>query len=366
MYKMPGKHYLFRSKKSHHMSIPESTVQPCFKNIISVRGKCSADYSTSGLMIDDAGISKTELSEYVTDSFSDWIDLFQKKLDFSILDVSQKVHSSLLPKYRANSIIENSRVGIFQNDLKMVSGESNKLKFIQFELLNFDSYVDLFISEIAFQVDYDGIIPISVFDLTENRLIETLELRARPNEVSYLYPNKKYKANRKNLNLMFAYDSTGINANTTYLTRNNSGCSDCAGGNRLMNQYMRIVPGKIGVNEPKINKNIKSTPDTGGMSIVYSLSCNHTDWLCSVSNSMALPILWNTAALIMEHALLIAPNEQMSPRLANPELLQKRYELFTNKFYQTFNDMLRDMRLPSDEKCFICNNRIRTTNIIPG
>lgn len=348
------------------MSATTTTPKTCFDGLIGIRGTCDSPTSASGLFIDDAGISLTELNEFVTDNFKNGIDLFEKKLAFSINEVSNKVHAMMLPKYRAASILENSRVGIYQDNLRMIAPVAGKMRTMQFELTNTTSFLDLFVSEIALQVDKDGTVDVSVFDLIENRLIETIPIECKKNEISVVYPSKKFKSNRKKLNLLFAYDSTGIHANTSYLTRSGGACFDCAGGNRLQNQHMRISPGLIDILDDKIAKNIVNTNDTGGMSIVYSLSCNHTDWLCSISNAMALPILWNTAAAIMEHALLISPTEQMTPRTMKPELLKQRYDLYNMKFDETFNSMVKNISPPSDEKCFICNNRIRTASMIPS
>lgn len=347
------------------MSSPATLNSTCFDNLISLRGLCDDILPTSGFYINDIGISKNELDELVTEDFKDGNDLFLKKLNFSIKEVASKVHTALQPKYRAKSVIENMRVGFYQDDLIQIPAIDNNFRLLQFKFQNCDSFLNLGISEISLQLDYTGNVDISVFDLMTGKLIDTIPIQCVANEVSTIFPAKIYHSRRKNLNLIFAYDSTGKTANTTKLLRN-GGCSGCKGKKHFTNQYLKIIPGKIGENDQKIDKNIVETTDTGGLSIVYSLSCNHTDWLCSIQNVIALPVLYKTGAAIMEHGINNTPNELMTPRTQSVHLLEARYNSFISSFNETFNDIIKTISLPNDEKCFACNNRISHRSMIPS
>ena len=346
------------------MSVSANIPAGCFDNLIAIRDMCDNPESHSGLFIEDAGVSIHELNELVTREYRNGVDLFNKKLAFSISSVSSKVHTYLSPKYLANSVLENSRVGIFQDNLKMISGELDKLRGIHFELVDSTSYLEMFVSEISVQTNYSGKIDISVIDLTQGKLIDTIPIDSVADEISAVFVNKTYRSNRRKLNLLFAYDTSSINSNTTYLNRN-ANCAGCSPRNRILNQYMRITPCQIDKSGPFINENLTGRTDTAGLSIVYSLNCNHRDWLCSVSNVIAIPVLWKTAAEIMQHGMLNSPNEQMTSRTINMDLLEKRFAVYDQNFRESFSEMMSNIVLPSDEKCFVCKGKIKHAIMIP-
>lgn len=347
------------------MSIPDTAASSCFEDIISLRGTCDDITPTSGLWINDVGVSLQELNELVTEDYKDGYELFQKKLAFSTEEVTKLVHSQLQPKYKSRSVIQNQRVGFYSDNLVQVPAIAGFFKLLQLELINYDSYLDLFVSEISLQLDYTGNVDISVFNLLTGTLVDTITVPCVADQISTVYPNKTYKSNRHRLNLIFAYDSTGKTSNTTHLLSSGN-CSGCTAKNGYSNQYARLSSGKMDTTLPKIKSNILPINETGGMSMVYSLSCDHKSWLCSIQNVIALPILWKTAAAIMEHGLNISPLEQMTTRSQNAHLLEARKKEYLDKFYESFNSVIQNIVLPSDEKCFICNAKIKHLSMIPS
>lgn len=347
------------------MSVSESVASSCFDDIISLRGTCDDITPTSGLWINDVGVSLQELNELVTEDYKGGYDLFQKKLAFTIEEVTKLVHSQLQPKYKARSVIENQRTGFYKDNLVQIPAIAGYNKLLQYEIINHDSYLDMFVSELSLQLDYTGDVDVSVFNLLTGTLIDTITVPCVADQISTVYPNKTYKSNRHRLNLIFSYDSTGKTSNTSTLLSTGN-CSGCSAKNQYSNQYMRVSSGKMDATLPKIKSNILPTSDTGGMSIVYSLSCDHKSWLCSIQNVIALPILWKTAAAIMDHGINIAPLEQMTARSQSSHLLDARRKEYMDKFYESFNSVLQNIVLPSDEKCFICNSRIKHLSVIPS
>jgi hypothetical protein len=338
----------------------------CFENIIGLRGACDETPPTSGLYINDVGVSMNELNEIVNDDYIDGIDLFNKKLSFAIFEVTQKLHTMLSPKYKMRSVIENMRAGYYNNDLKTSAAIPNTYKGIQFELTNTDSYLDFQLVELSLTLASNvGNIPIDVIDLMTGSTIATFTVATTANIPTTVFPNIKIKSTRKRMNIFIGYNSTGLTSIQSTLNIDGN-CSSCTGKYYIQNQFVRTTPGTIGVASQKINANIAPVSDTGGLSIVYSIACNHSDWLCSINNVIAMPILWKTAALLMEHAMTIAPNDGLTPRTINRDLLDARLKMYNDKFIESYESVIQNIVLPSDEKCFACNNMIRTTYMIPS
>src|SRR6185369_7861854 len=100
------------------------------------------------------------------------------------------------PKFKASSLLDDSRIGHFNDNLKMIAGDGN-LKGINIDLCNSESFLNLFISEMSLQVDKTGDVNILVYDLIQNKLLDTLTIACVANEVSTIYPAKEYYSAKK-------------------------------------------------------------------------------------------------------------------------------------------------------------------------
>lgn len=158
------------------------------------------------------------------------------------------------------------------------------------------------------------------------------------------------------------YDSEGINSYRTVLRTDCSGCSDPF----ITNQYLRIKGLKLPELLPKIVSNVSAQTDTAGMSIEYSVQCNHSDYLCTMNNMIALPVLYKTAAELMEYALNISVNTRTNTTTTiNRDVLKDRYEFYESKYREFMKVLLDNILIPSDEKCFVCNQKSAHKIILP-
>jgi hypothetical protein len=338
------------------MSAPATLTDTCFENIISLKGACSDIASTSGLYSDDVDITVDFLNEIVTRQFSGVTEFFEKKKAFSIQSVVNQVLTYLRKDFKGNTLLENYRIGQPQDNLNLIAGDGN-LKGINIDLCNSDSVLNLFISEISLQVNLTGDVNVLVFDLITGKLIDTVTIPCTADEICTVYPAKEFLSNKKKLNILFAYDSTGINSNTTYLK--NNGCVDCTGIS-INNPYGKISAVKIADTGAKIKSNLKAIGETGGMSIVHSVSCNHYYWLCSYSNILAMPILYKYAESVMQFARDVSPNDRLNTTTnINAEEIERRRVFYDEKYKESIVNVLENIKLPSDKRCFECKEGIR-------
>lgn len=341
---------------------PPSEVPGCFANLISIGGCRNPAAPTSGSMMNDIGITLPELEQYISGDYVNGEALFNAKLNFSLKVVFNSLQTFLSPKYKAHSIISSSRAGQFLDNKVVVAGQANFLKGIYFDLINTDSYVDIFIAQVSLHTDFTGDIPIYFYDLVQDRILETLTMTAVAWEVSILAVNKLFKSNRKKLSLAIVYDSEGINSYRTVLRTDCSGCSDPY----ITNQYLRIKGVKLPELLPKIVSNVSPQPDTAGMSVEYSIQCNHSDYLCTMNNMIALPVIYKTAAELMEYALNISVNTKTNTTVTiNRDVLKDRYDFYERKYKEFMKVLLNNILIPSDEKCFVCNQKSKHEVILP-
>lgn len=339
------------------MSATEEIIKSCFQDIISIRGTCGDIVSTSGLYSNDIDITKDFIDEILTRNFSGAGDFFTKKKNFAIKKVVDELTTELSPKFRVATLLDNFRVGQFQDNLKMVSGDGS-LKGINIDLCNSDSYLNVFVNEISLQVNFTGDVDVLVYDLMQNKLLDTITVACLANEIKTVYPAKLYKSDRRKLNLLFAYDSTGIDSNTTYLR--NGSCTNCGGNKAISNSYERINAVKINPSDDKIKSNLSIIGETGGMSIVHSIQCNHEQWLCSYSNLIAMAVLYKFGEIVMEFALNVSPNDRVNTSVTlNAEELERRRLIFQSDYNNSIRSVLQNIKVPSDSRCFHCKEGIK-------
>lgn len=334
----------------------------CFTNIIVLDSLCSGDAPTSGIYASRAGITRNYLSNILTKDFRNEEHLFNEKLALAIDTVVNEVHSILQPKYKATSVVNNFRAGIFYENQVEIDAYTG-YKGILFNINDERSCLDLLVSELSLFINYTGTVEVKVFDLMQNKLLDTMNVNTYAGEIRTIYPIEKFIQNRKKQQLYFAYDATGKPSYKTILrTDSCASCSDFF----LENTYERIGSFKLGLAEDAIYSNLVAASDTGGMSIVHSLQCNHNEWLCSFVNLMSYPILYKTASLLHEHALLATPNTRSNTTVGlNADLVQKSLDFSELKYREWVDNKIHSMSIPNDETCFKCKSTSQHKIVMP-
>ena len=284
-------------------------------------------------------------------------------MSLAIDTITNNIHLLLSDKYKAVSVINNFRSGIHTERAVEIT-PSNSYKGILFDLNSERSYLDLYISEINFFSEYTGDVELKFIDLITGQILATKTISAVANEIITILPNISFASKKRRLKLFVGYDTTGITSYKTVLR--DSSCSSCVPTHTLRNSYENIRSVSMPLSSDFMRPNLTTSNDTGGLSIVHSLQCNHKDWLCSISNKLAYPILYKTAALLYEFALLESPNERYNTTdTNNSDLLQKRLDSVNLSFAESMDAVMKTMRVPNDENCFSCKETQRHVIAIP-
>src|SRR3990167_5414484 len=274
----------------------------CFDDIIGLRGSCDTPTSNSGLWIDDIGIDLAELDSVINKSQIDSVDFFEKKRDFAIKQIINLIHTHYSDKYKTNTVLRSGRIGYGKENQEAVAASAT-LKGIEIELCNEDSFVDVFISSISLQVNTNGVVNVLVYDLFQNKLLDTIPITAVSGQTVTVYPNKTYKSVRKELDIIFVYDATNFTSVKTTVTQ--GGCKTCGDGGSMvnLNNYLSTRSISVPSASAKIESSLTGIADTGGLSLMYSIQCNYEEWLCTISNSIALSVFFLTKFLVIKYTL---------------------------------------------------------------
>lgn len=331
----------------------------CFDDFVTVEGSCNDATPESGLTLKKVGLPISELNELVTDDYANGKALGEDKIDFAITLLTNEINQHFADKIRTNSVLENHRLGFTQENLSVEPG--SKFKGINVELCSRD-YVDFYLSELSLQLTTSGPVNVLVFDLLQNKLLDTLPITTVANEIVTIFPNKTYQSNLRDLHLAFIYDST---ANSSIRTTLRTGCASCNTRLHRFNQHVRARAIKIDGADPKIDSNLEGIGDTGGMSLIYSINCNKLDWMCAQRDILGTTILYRAAFEIAVHALHIAQNQRTNTSVTiNADTWNDRLAFYEMTWKNQLDSVLKRIRLPRG-KCFECAIRSKQTVILP-
>lgn len=332
----------------------------CFENLIWIKNACETITPSSGLYLDDLDISIDELNKILDETDGTPELYIKRKIEFAWMAMCSEINTHFAKYFVQNPLLENQKIGFPVANQSVVNGSNNVLKGIEIEMVNSRNYLDVFISSISVFADKTGTINVDVYDLITGKKIDTIAVDAIAGEISIAVINKTYKSTRKRLNLIFVYDSTGINSTKTLLR--DGYCGSC-NGNQYSNRYAKFVGVMIGKDDPKMKSKLKTLTETGGISIEYSVQCNTSDWLCTFSNILAMPLLYKLGSEISDKAL--TSNRTNKKTLIDADKWQKRKDWFELKYRESLENMVQNIK-PQTNDCFVCKSPIRTISQFGG
>lgn len=337
------------------MSYCEPETPSCFDGIIEVKGNCTNATSYSGVYLDPL-IKLVELNDIVGAEYENGEELFYEKRAYAIQSVTSLIHTHLSEQYKADSLLKSQRVGQFQDNLLETAAQAGKLKGIYVELCNESSFLDFYLNFLEVQFNFTGDVDILIYDTIQNKLLDTVTVSAIAQNIVQVYVNKAYKSDRKKLKLFIGYDSTAVPSYRTYSFNYNGGCWSCI-DYWYKNQYVKFSGATTSLIGDKIDQNITRSGETFGLSLNYSINCNHEDWLCSHGRKLAIPIALYTAREIAAYAINVS--QQANPKtFIDAEKWKARFTQFDTDFESRFSAVMQNIHLPEDRKCFHCLDKL--------
>lgn len=319
----------------------------CFDNIVGLRSLCSD--TDPDFFLEDIGINKSEIEQVITKDYTSVQDFIDKKSAFAVTKVTNEVYNYLKPNFKADSILAGSRIG-YESDTKELVAQTGYVG-IEINLYNPSSFVDFVISDISLFVNVTSTVPVLLYDIKQGLLLETIIVPTTAGVISTLIQKVVVPSQRRPLNLWLGYDATAIDS---YKVNTHNGCGGCR-GYTFSNRFITATGAAI--DTPFTS--VEGLTHTGGISLNYSVNCNHTDWLCSHRQILGLPILYKTGIEIVNHVLTAAANQRtVSYTTSQVEVMEKKLAMLESEYRTTMGNLLGSMQVPQDRNCFHCNNRI--------
>lgn len=333
----------------------------CFENLIGIKSDCDNVIPNSGIYIEDIGITADECDSYINAEYNNGLQLIKDKINFSSELIKRTVSNHFNGFVKTKNLLQNNVLGYYENNFQKKDSIPNTLGGIKISLNNNSSYVKIHINTLSLQTDYSGIINILVYNLSNGLLLDTIPVTGVANQVVTINVNKSYESLKQNTKLIFVYDVSSINSFNAAIYQNY--CSPCT-GYVYSNNYIVTNGLMIGNATPKIDSNTVNSNHTFGLSLNYSIQCSLENWICEVSNLMALPLLYKTGVEIMNYSLYSSTRNNSKQNI-DYERNEKRYNHWVNEYNSTIQSVIEKLELPKNDPCFYCDAPIRSLIILP-
>ena len=335
----------------------------CFDKLIGIKNACNAEVPTSGLYVDDYGVTITLLDQVITEDYDTGYDLFVAKRNAAAELMAAEFQNHIGSWLKADTIIDNTKVGFTQPGTTPVYQSAlgaGKYTGATLRTYTSGSFVNIYLSDVLIKAETDEEITVHIVDLTTNKVIESFH--ANTNE--HLYINKTYRSNRNDLYIGIVYEST-INGLRTIVKEGY--CQSC-------NDYQEVYCNRVtltrsvtlNIGEDETVSNVKGAAYTGGLQVNFSVNCDRRAWLCSISNLLAIPLIFKTSAEIMNFIRHEATNSRGNTTVTiNIESIEKRYEFYMAEYEKALNLVLKNMAMPKDANCFRCEEKVKWSFMLP-
>ncbi|OQA07028.1 MAG: hypothetical protein BWY67_01823 [Bacteroidetes bacterium ADurb.Bin397] len=328
----------------------------CFDDLVGVRGLCNETTPKSEIYLDDVGLTKQDLLAFIPPQYSNLEDYFSKRSQFAYKTIATEIYNHFRSKYLAYSLIDSHRLGYFNQSLTTNLGAN--FRGINMQFTQSGGFYSFTISEINLYLNYTGDVDVVIYDLYQNKLLHTVTVPCVSGKISTAYIHKQFESQKRPANIFIGYNSDGITAINTPIK---SGL--CCGKTSCDNSYMTAQGAEI--DGTFITSNMDTINQTAGVSLVYSVECDHLSWICSHGKALSIPAAYKIAEIVTTDALLHNGGERASnSHTIDKDELEKRALFFSRKYNETVGNLLSNMQLPSN-KCFQCNSPSRTVIALP-
>lgn len=333
----------------------------CFSGVIGYKGNCATTTGSSGLYIEDIGITAKECDLYINSEYRNGDEFISDKIDFATTLVRKTIGNHFASYINTKSLIDSKMLGHYQDSLSLKSGSANTLGGMSVTLHNTNSYYNLFVNSISLQLSTTQNVDVLVYNLVTGELLDTLTISCVANKISTSYVNKTYSSSKRKLDLIFVYDTEGLSSNTCQM--DSAGCSTC-NGFTYKNGYVTAQPVYMTESDSKIRSSLTASPHTYGLSVNYSIQCSLDNWLCELSHLVALPILYKAGIEIMQYAILYS-NRQNSSVNIDAERNKERLEMYKQAYNESLDSTIKKINMPKYDTCFKCDEYLKSSIILP-
>jgi hypothetical protein len=272
----------------------------CLSNLVGIKNGCSDIVPSSGLYVNDLPGMSLKIADSAANSEKvNGYFLIQNRIDFAANYLSSDIRAYLQDKFVINSVLESSKAGFYKDDNTLIA-TSSKLRGVKITVRE-EPFININISKIGLRFDSAQTTNIYIYNLYTAELLYTLPITTVADEITYITVNKQIATNKQRLSLFVCTDSSlsSFYDSSTNQIGDREGCKTCNSSKYLS----RVSSGYIDSALSKTESNFVTANNTGGITIDYTIECDITNYICSLSHSLSWSLLYKTGHLIMQELI---------------------------------------------------------------
>jgi len=328
----------------------------CLAEIIGLRGGCE-DVSVSSEIYLDTKVKYHELEQYVDQNDvanNTASKLFTSLRSQAALEVIDEIDAHMASGYIAKTVVKSAFVGDAGTTLTDSLAAAN-LKGIRLrQSTSYPSYA-FRVGRIGFIGNYTGNVVVLYYDGLTGEQLATDTIAAIANTRVEVNVNRQFRTEL----LTIVYDATGINGYKTTVNGGHGTCLTCRDGDRI-NGYCngQAITATIGT---PLDHTV--TSDMGGLTVGFSVECDHQSWICRIKQQLGISMLYKTAELAMEYGL--TTGRENTNTIRDYESLGERQQMYHEQYSGSISRALKAINLPNEPNCFVCKRKSRIVASIP-
>lgn len=323
----------------------------------------------------DDGCTTREDKLYINDlagfdlSIPEWLQKEQDASPITLLEgirnkagifLKHEILGNLNPRVQMGSVLWNGVIGVANNNRQVKALEASKYKGVQVSTENFP-YTEIYLDQVSvFPVSPVTDLDVYVYDLTQGLLLDTFTFNVTGGQINYYRVGKTYKNKGQYLNLAIVIDSSLTDVYDVNLT--GDGCRTCTTGLKPVGIYSNGRGISILQADAKINSNLHGESHTNGVSIQYSIGCDHDYFVCSMANRFMLPMYYRFGIELMDE-IINSDRINSLTTLGLDKARAMKDELIL-KYNDTMKGILQNLHVPNNA-CYTCTPNINVNTRIP-
>jgi hypothetical protein len=314
----------------------------CLQNLVGYNNRCPSDEFMESINQLE-GMQLSMIDKITSDEYKSAVDLINTKIALSIKQIETDVIIALREKMEIDTTVYNGRAGWIQTPL-VLDPALPIYKGIYVNEYNMENQ-SIFIDSLSLITDYTGNVEVKLFNCLTGQQIDSAIVPCVAGVQASKQVNWVLTPTNHNIYYFIGYDATLVDA---YQTQ---------GYDRGM--YSQT----IALDVPIIYDNFRnSSLGSGGLGLIYSISCSLHPFICSNKPFLKMPLLYLCALNIVKEALVT--RRLSSVGLTHKEQLKIMEVEFEGKYKQYMNAFVQGCKIPVD-RCFKCNTRTHYKQVIP-
>jgi hypothetical protein len=327
----------------------------CLDSLIGQDNGCAS--TTGTLYLKDIGITQEFITTLLAKHNANTADFMAERRRLASEYVVRDVVNHLDRFLIGRTFVDHDRLGKWPDTEALTTSDAGYHNGVLVEVCTPASNTVLSLTRIEFYGETTGPVEVTVYDLKDGSVVEQFDVDAVAGQVASVEVNINLQVRREKRRLFVTTDQ-----DTFYKATMSAGCPSCK-PTHYRHGPLDARSVRFLTTDKKVYANVATAPNTGGLSVVASVSCDHAAMLCEMKSAMALPLIYALGREVFTTALYNF--DRWGIKDIRKDDVEKRRDELEALYSKSMADVLKWIAVPNDPSCFVCDKKISTGVILP-